>query len=80
MHGPVCNIDREDLWVELGDIRGFWSNSLCFGGDFNVVRFLGEGRNCSRTSSTMICFSKIIDSTEGFTSHKGLIYLVWWLE
>lgn len=38
MYGP----NRNFLWEDLGAIRGLWEDPWCIGGDFNVMRFLGE--------------------------------------
>ena len=59
--GSVGSADREELWVLLRDIKGLLGNPWCIGGVFNVVRFLGERRNCLRISPSMRRFSKIIE-------------------
>ena len=45
--------ERESFWNELSDIRGLWDDPWCVGRDFNVLRFLGERRNCHRVSASM---------------------------
>ena len=37
VYGPFSREEREMLWEELGAIRGFWDDSWCLGGDFNVI-------------------------------------------
>ncbi|KAL6338545.1 hypothetical protein AAG906_020652 [Vitis piasezkii] len=61
VYGPVDGSERETLWAELGDIRWPWDDPCFVGGEFNVVRFPGERRNCSKFSTSMRCFSEIIE-------------------
>lgn len=61
VYGPIDGSEREILWAELGDIRQLWDDPCFVGGDFNVVRFPGERRNCSKFSTSMRCFSEIIE-------------------
>ncbi|RVW78844.1 hypothetical protein CK203_043107, partial [Vitis vinifera] len=55
------NVDKEELWAELGDIKGLWSDLWCIGGDFNVVRFPRERRKNSRIPFAMKCFLEVIE-------------------
>ena len=48
----------------MGTIRGLWQDPWCLGGDFNVIRFLGERNSISRLSSAMRRFSEIIEGLE----------------
>ena len=64
MYGPAIGRLREDFWDELGTIRGLWQDPWCLGGDFNVIRLLGERNRISRLSSAMRRFSEIIDDLE----------------
>lgn len=64
VYGLVLNEERENFWNELGDIRGLWNDPWCVGGDFNVVRFLGERRNCQCVSASMRRFSEVIDDLD----------------
>ena len=57
----VGNVDKEELWAELGDIKGLWSDLWCIGGDFNVVRFPRERRKNSRIPFAMKCFLEVIE-------------------
>ncbi|RVW98026.1 hypothetical protein CK203_029119 [Vitis vinifera] len=58
VYNPVLAKERDDFWNELGAIRRLWHNPWCVGGDFNVVRFPKEMRNCQR--SPMRRFSQFI--------------------
>ncbi|RVW31856.1 hypothetical protein CK203_099023 [Vitis vinifera] len=37
VYGPCNKKEREELWEELGAIRGIWEEPWCLGGDFNVT-------------------------------------------
>ena len=52
------------MWEDLGAIRGLWGEPWCIGGDFNVIRFLGERNKMGRISSSMRRFSQVIDELE----------------
>ena len=64
VYGPVLNEERECFWNELSDIRGLWNDPWCVGGDFNVVRFSRERRNCFRSSGSMRLFQEVIEDLE----------------
>lgn len=49
LYGPVFNREREVMWLELGNIR--WSELWCIRGDFNVIKFPREEKNCLRNSA-----------------------------
>ena len=36
---PYSRKEKEDIWEELGTIRGLWNDPWCVAGDFNIVRF-----------------------------------------
>ena len=57
VYGPVVYSKREFFWEELGAVRGLWNGPWCVGGDFNMVRFLGECRGVGRVSNFMRRFS-----------------------
>ena len=46
VYNPILVEEREDFWNELSAIRGLWNDPWCVGGDFNVLRFPMERRNC----------------------------------
>ena len=48
LYGPTCDIARQNLWVELRDIRLRWVFPWCIFGDFNVIRFPNERLRCRR--------------------------------
>lgn len=60
VYGPHTNIEREELWSELGAIRGIWPNQWVIRGDFNVCRFENERLNCVKRSRAMRNFSNVI--------------------
>ena len=54
----------EDLWGELGAIKGLWRDPWCLGGDFKVVRFPRERNRASSLTGPMRRFSQVIDDLE----------------
>ena len=81
VYNPVLAKERDDFWNELGAIRGLWHNPWCVRGDFNVVRFLEERRNCPRLLASMRCFSQFIEEMclKRSPSFWWYVYLVWWV-
>uniref|UniRef100_A0A2N9GDY5 Endonuclease/exonuclease/phosphatase domain-containing protein n=1 Tax=Fagus sylvatica TaxID=28930 RepID=A0A2N9GDY5_FAGSY len=61
LYDPTCDIARQDLWVELRDIRLRWALPWCIFGDFNVIRFPSERLRCRRLTPPMIEFSDFIE-------------------
>lgn len=57
VYGLVLKEERKAFRAKLANISGLWNDPWCIEGDFNMVRFLEEMRNCS---SYMRRFSKII--------------------
>ena len=55
---------REELWEDLGAIRGVWGDPCCIGGDFNILRFLEERNKEGRWTGALRRFSQIIDDLE----------------
>ena len=37
VYGPIAYGRREDLWEELGAIRGLWGDPWCLRRDFNAI-------------------------------------------
>lgn len=72
VYSPVLNQERENFWNKLTDIRSLWNDSRCVGGDFNVMRFPRERRNCHRSSTSMRHFSEVVKDLE----LKDLLYPV----
>ena len=52
---------KKEFWEELGTIKGLWDDPWCVGGDFNSIRFPGEGRNELNLTTKMIRFSEVIE-------------------
>ena len=64
VYGPVCSRDREDLWEELGSIKGLWSDPWCVGGDFNLVRFPEKRSRGGGLTASMRRFLKVVEDLE----------------
>ena len=64
VYGPTLKKEREDLWDELGVVRGLWGGPWCVSGDFNVVRFLVESSRRGRLTYSMRRFSEVIEDLE----------------
>ena len=64
VYDPTLGSVIEDFWDELGAIRGLWSDLWCIGGNFNVVRLLGERFGAFKLSSTMRKFTKVSDDLQ----------------
>lgn len=61
MYGPVRSHERDDLWLELLDIKVLWDILWCLGGDFNAIRFSHEKRGASRITRSMRGFNKFVN-------------------
>ena len=57
VYGPTGYGSRDDLWEEMGAIRGLWGDLWCVGGDFNVIRFPNERNREGRIMGSMRHFS-----------------------
>lgn len=64
VYAPTCNRERQEVWWELGAVRGLFSGPWVLGGDFNIVRYASEKRNCLRTSGCMNNFADFIEEME----------------
>jgi len=54
-------VEREEVWWEVGSVRGLFDGPWVVCGDFNRVRFPSEKRNCSRLTRAMNDLSNFID-------------------
>ena len=64
VYGPTVYGRREELWGELGAIRGLWDDPWCIRGDFNVIRFPSELNDDGRITGSMRRFAQVIDDLE----------------
>ena len=64
VYGPTVYGRREDLWEELGAIRGLWGDPWCLGGDFNAIRAPRERNREGSFTHSMRCFSQVMDELE----------------
>ena len=64
MYEPSKRELKEELWEDLGAIRGVWGDPWCLGGDFNVLRFPRERNREGRWMRAMRSFSHVIDDLE----------------
>ncbi|WMV13618.1 hypothetical protein MTR67_007003 [Solanum verrucosum] len=58
VYAPNSREEREEVWGELGAVRGLFNGPWVVAGDFNVVRFPSEKKNCSRFNQEMEEFSE----------------------
>ena len=61
VYGLVVANLKENLWEELGSMRGLWSRPWCIGGDFNVTISPNESNKGGKVTPTMRCFAEVID-------------------
>ncbi|WMV55749.1 hypothetical protein MTR67_049134 [Solanum verrucosum] len=64
VYAPTCNLERQEVWWEIGAVRSLFTGPWVLGGDFNIVRYASEKRNCTRTSVYMNDFSDVIEDME----------------
>ncbi|RVW81980.1 hypothetical protein CK203_033216 [Vitis vinifera] len=78
VYGHILSEEKEAFWAKLIGIKGLWRDPWRVGGDFNIARFLGENRNCSRSFSYEAFFkdNKRIQVV-GFAFDLRSFYLVW---
>ena len=57
-------VEREELWSELGPIRGIWNEPWCVARDFNMIRFLSERSRGGRLSQEMRRFSEVVEELD----------------
>ena len=53
---------KEDLWEELGSVRGLWSGPWCIGGDFNASISPNESNEGGRVTRAMHRFAVVLDN------------------
>ena len=46
VYGPVLASLKEEMWEELGSVRGLWDGPWCIGGDFNASISPNESNMC----------------------------------
>ena len=64
VYGPTTREGRDQLWEDLGAIRGLWGEPWCIGGDVNVTRFPNERNRERRILSSMRRFSQVMEKFE----------------
>ena len=64
VYGPSKREYREDMWGEMGAIKGLWEDPWFLGGDLNVVKFPGERNRVGGLTGPMRRFSQVIDDLE----------------
>ena len=64
VYGPTVKAEREELWSELGAIRGIWNEPWCVARDFNMIRFLSERSRGGRLSQEMRRFSEVVEELD----------------
>ncbi|WMV46022.1 hypothetical protein MTR67_039407 [Solanum verrucosum] len=64
VYAPNSTLEREEVWWELGAVRGLFTGPWVVVGDFNTVRFPSEKKNCSRYNKAMMDFSEFIEDME----------------
>ncbi|WMV51457.1 hypothetical protein MTR67_044842 [Solanum verrucosum] len=80
VYAPNNREEREEVWGELGAVKSLFNGPWVIAGDFNVVRFPSEKKNCNRITKAMEDFSDFIEDMElvdppliggSFTWRKG---------
>ena len=61
VYGLVLANLKEDLWEELGLVRGLWSEPWCIGGDFNASISPSENNKGGRITRAMRRFAVVLD-------------------
>ena len=61
VYGPVLADLKEDLWEELGPVRGLWSRPWCIEGDFNASISPSESNKGGRVTQAMRRFAVVLD-------------------
>ena len=61
VYGPVLANLKENLWEELGSVRGLWSRLWCIEGDFNVTISPNESNKGGKVTQAMCHFAEVIN-------------------
>ena len=61
VYGLVLANLKEDLWEELGLVRGLWLGPWCIGGDFNASISPSESNKGGRVTQAMCRFVVVLD-------------------
>lgn len=69
IYAPNNIEEREEVWWEVGAVRGLFDGPWIVCGDFNIVRFPSEKKNCSRTTRVMTDLSDFIEDMGLQDSH-----------
>ncbi|WMV57474.1 hypothetical protein MTR67_050859 [Solanum verrucosum] len=64
VYAPNNREEKEEVWGELGAVRGLFNGPWVVAGDFNVVRFPSEKKNCNKFNREMEEFSEFMEDME----------------
>nr|XP_016436162.1 PREDICTED: uncharacterized protein LOC107762331 [Nicotiana tabacum] len=64
VYAPNCVNERQEVWWEIGAARGLFIGPWVVAGDFNIIKFPYEKRNCTRVTRAMTEFSDFIEDME----------------
>lgn len=64
VYAPNCRREREELWWELGAIRGVCEGAWVVCGDFNTTRYATKRKNSRGITRAMKDFSETIEDLE----------------
>ncbi|XP_026451859.1 uncharacterized protein LOC113352226 [Papaver somniferum] len=65
VYGPCHVNEKKTFRTELATSHGYWNGiPLCFGGDFNEIRYMVERRGCRRASNSMKLFNDLCNELD----------------
>ncbi|XP_028076106.1 uncharacterized protein LOC114278281 [Camellia sinensis] len=64
VYAPNDVSSRSSFWNTLLNLKVYFSNPWCMGGEFNEIRHMGERVSCSRRDRGMQQLNEFIDSAE----------------
>ena len=64
IYGPPSVCSRGEFWDKLVGLSELCGSKWCLGGDFNIVRNIGEKRNSSSNTYSMRIFDELIRELE----------------